>query len=119
MTSDFVAIEKGLDFSVNKGFSLPLALEALRDEGIKVPEEMAIVGFDDIEMAGIPGVDLTTISQKKSALGRTAVDMFINRIRGQFNQKVKRILLEPTLVIRRTCGYPLSGERYGVHSQTQ
>lgn len=94
-------------------------LEALRDEGIKVPEEMAIVGFDDIEMAGIPGVDLTTVSQKKSALGRTAVDMLINRIRGQFNHKVKRILLEPTLVIRRTCGYPLSGERYGVHSQTQ
>ena len=50
------------------------ALEALREKGLKAPADMAVVGFDDIEMAGVPGVDLTTVSQKKSTMGIMAVD---------------------------------------------
>ena len=80
-------------------------LEALRDSGLKVPEDIAVVGFDDIEMARLPGIDLTTISQKKSTLGKMAVDILIDKMKGRSNRMVKKILLEPTLVIRNTCGY--------------
>lgn len=77
-------------------------LEALRDAGIKVPDEMAVVSFDDIEMAGLPGVDLTTISQKKSSLGKLAVEILVEKIRGESYRIAKNILLEPSLVIRKT-----------------
>ena len=87
-------------------------LEALRDEGLRVPEDVALVGFDDIEMAGLPGVDLTTISQKKATLGKMAVEILIDKIKGKANRLSKRILLDPELVIRNTCGYRASGGNY-------
>ncbi len=90
------------------------SLEALRDAGIKVPDEMAVVGFDDIEMAGLPGVDLTTISQKKSNLGKLAVEILIENMRGESHRIAKKILLDPSLVIRKTCGYELHGQKYEV-----
>ena len=81
------------------------ALEALREKGLQAPGDMAIVGFDDTEMAGLPGVDLTTVSQKKSTIGHLAVDTLIEKIRHETRQLVIRKVLEPTLVIRKTCGY--------------
>ena len=44
-------------------------LKALRDRQIKVPDDMAVIGFDDIEVASLPGIDLTTVSEKKTVYG--------------------------------------------------
>jgi DNA-binding LacI/PurR family transcriptional regulator len=41
------------------------AYQAIVEEGIKVPEEVAIVGFNDIEFTAMKGIELTTIGQKK------------------------------------------------------
>ncbi len=79
-------------------------LECLRDNGVKVPQDMAVVGFDDIEMAGLPGVDLTTVSQKKATMGRLAMDRLVEKIHGDSENLVKQILLEPILKVRKTCG---------------
>lgn len=84
-------------------------LHALSEEGIEVPREMSVVGFDDIEMAGLPGVDLTTVSHLKVTMGRLAVDHLIEKIRGESNRVVKTVLLDPTLVVRRSCGPPGEG----------
>ncbi len=80
------------------------ALEAFRTAGLKVPHDIALVGFDDIEMSGLPGVDLTTITQKKDAMGPLAVDVLLDKIRLESKPPPIRITLEPTLVIRKTCG---------------
>lgn len=80
-------------------------LSALADENIKVPEDIAVIGFDDINIASLPGIDLTTVSQKKTIMGQLAVDHLIERIRGESAHLAKRIMLDPILVIRRTCGY--------------
>jgi len=80
-------------------------LTALRDNGIKVPNEVAVVGFDDIEMAGLPGVDLTTISQEKEIIGKTAVDMLVDKLKVKSEHISKRIILKPKLVVRKTCGF--------------
>ncbi|MEM5787127.1 MAG: substrate-binding domain-containing protein, partial [Syntrophobacteraceae bacterium] len=74
---------------------------------LRVPEDMALVGFDDIEMAGVPGVDLTTISQKKATMGRLAVDHLIQKIENNVDELSTRVILDPKLVIRQTCGYRL------------
>jgi DNA-binding LacI/PurR family transcriptional regulator len=80
-------------------------LDALAEQGLKVPFDMALVGFDDIEMAGLPGIDLTTVAHLKNTIGRLAVDHLIDKIRGESDRMVKKIILDPLLVIRKSCGY--------------
>ena len=80
-------------------------LDALDEIGLRCPEDVAVIGFDDIEMAGLPGVDLTTVSQKKSTMGRLAVDQLVEKIKGGQGSVAKTIILEPILVIRKTCGF--------------
>jgi len=80
-------------------------LDALAEMGLRCPKDVAVVGFDDIEMAGLPGVDLTTVSQKKSTMGRLAVDQLIEKIKGGAASVAKTTILEPIMVIRNTCGY--------------
>ena len=87
------------------------ALEALRENGLKVPADMAVVGFDDIEMAGAPGVGLTTVSQKKATMGIMAVDALIENIRGESEHVAKRLSLDPILIIRDSCGFAQGGNR--------
>ena len=80
-------------------------LQALKDHGIRVPKDMAVVGLDNSEMAGLPGIDLTTVAQERSVLGKMAADMLIDKIRNPRQHLAKRTILNPTLVIRKTCGY--------------
>ena len=65
----------------------------------------SLVGFDDIEMAGLPGVELTTISHPKHTLGRLAVEQLLAKIKDQSDNVVKKSFIDPVLVIRKTCGY--------------
>jgi LacI family repressor for deo operon, udp, cdd, tsx, nupC, and nupG len=80
-------------------------LQALSESGLKAPQDIALVGFDDIEMAGLPGVDLTTISHQKITLGRLAVELLLAKIKGESEHVVKKFLIDPVLVIRKTCGF--------------
>ena len=50
------------------------AIEALEEKKLKVPDDMALIGFDDIEMAGLVGVGLTSIFHQKAQMGRMAVE---------------------------------------------
>jgi LacI family transcriptional regulator len=86
-------------------------LQALAEKGLRVPDDVALVGFDDIEMAGLPGVDLTTISHQKNMLGRLAFEQLLARIKGESEHVSKKFLIDPVLVIRKTCGYRARQER--------
>ncbi|HYD51912.1 MAG TPA: GntR family transcriptional regulator [Gemmatimonadaceae bacterium] len=81
--------------------------DALLDHGIRVPEDVAIVGLDDIELAARARVPLTTVHVPTDRIGALAVDHVVARIRGQ--PTITRQLLEPRLVVRRSCGAPFSG----------
>lgn len=86
-------------------------LDALREAGLTAPGDVAVVGFDDIEMAGLPGIDLTTISQTKAIMGRIVVDRLIEKIGGRGDRLAVKVILDPILVIRRTCGCGLHSVR--------
>ncbi len=79
------------------------ALDACKDKGIKVPQDVAIVGFDDIWLASLKGIELTTIRQPRYLMGVNAVDLLIERITGK-RDKIKRLILPSELVVRKTCG---------------
>jgi DNA-binding LacI/PurR family transcriptional regulator len=69
------------------------ALDAARTElGIKVPEELSIIGFDDIPMAAWPGYALTTIRQPVDQLVDATLQVLMDAIRSQGSEPVKKII---------------------------
>jgi LacI family transcriptional regulator, galactose operon repressor len=85
------------------------AYEAILDQGLRVPEDIALIGFNDIEFTSMKGIELTTIGQKKYEMGSLAVKCLVERIEeGRFDSS-KEIILEPELIVRRTCGFHLRG----------
>jgi LacI family transcriptional regulator len=79
------------------------AIRALVDRGLRVPEDVSVVGFDDIQSAAYHNPSLTTIRQPLQQMGLTAARILLQRIRGQalFQESVSIL---PELVIREsTC----------------
>ena len=83
--------------------------EAIVDEGLRVPEDVAFVGFNDIEFTAMKGIELTTIGQKKYEMGAVAVKILVERIEEEKVGPSKEIILEPELIVRKTCGFQLKG----------
>ena len=71
--------------------------------GLRVPEDLSVVGFDDLWLAGQQEYDLTTIAQPKADIGRRSVDTLLRRIRGESVDSVK---LAPMLVRRGSTAPP-------------
>ncbi|MFJ4675659.1 LacI family DNA-binding transcriptional regulator [Kitasatospora sp. NPDC088783] len=81
------------------------ALRVLAERGVRVPEEVAVVGFDDIEEGGYGAVTLTTIAPDKAAIARLAVDCLIARIEAGPDRppaRPRRILPGHSLVVRES-----------------
>jgi len=77
------------------------ALEAARDAGIRVPEDVALVSFDDIELAQSAG--LTTMRQPMYEMGQLALERLFSRIKDRAAQPTVTSFV-PELIIRDTCG---------------
>jgi LacI family transcriptional regulator len=79
------------------------ALRAIREAGLRAPEDIALVGFDDIPMAAQLDPPLTTIRQPIKRMGSLAVETLIEAIH-QPEIRPRRIVLQPELIIRASCG---------------
>lgn len=86
-------------------------LKALKEKHIKVPEDIAVVGFDDITMASHTEPPLTTVKQPKYEMGALAMETMIKLIQ---NEKVpkKKIILNTELKIRSSCSYRIKQENH-------
>jgi LacI family transcriptional regulator len=99
-------LNRGVDFSAlvcYNDVSAFGAIRALMDRGLKVPQDVSVVGFDDIESAAYNNPSLTTIRQPLNQMGEVAARILLQRIRGQaaFPDAVPIL---PDLVIREsTC----------------
>lgn len=76
------------------------ASKALREQGIKIPDKMSVMGFDDIFFSKLMEVPLTTIEQPVYKMGEDAANILIDEISG--NKKRSHILLDPKLKIRNS-----------------
>ncbi|MBS1799351.1 MAG: LacI family DNA-binding transcriptional regulator [Acidobacteria bacterium] len=81
------------------------AIRALHEFGVKVPEDVSVIGFDDIKSAAYHRPSLTTIRQPLREIGKTAVTTLLGRITNQAPAK-QEILMYPELVIRESTGIP-------------
>lgn len=76
-----------------------VALSALRQARIHVPEDVAVMGFDDMQWSGWPLLNLTTVRQPLGRLGRDAVDLLMRRLNTP-NAEISNIILPVSLVER-------------------
>jgi LacI family transcriptional regulator len=77
-------------------------LECLQRHRIRVPDDFGVIGFDNIIFAGYPQIQLTTVAQPKYLMGQHAAEILLNEISGIETDGIKKTILEPELVIRRT-----------------
>jgi len=78
------------------------ALAAAREKGLRVPEDISVAGFDDIDFAAFSDPPLTTVRVPASRMGEMAVEMLMEMIEGNSNEP-KHITLDTELVIRESC----------------
>lgn len=90
-------------FVVNDNMAIT-AIAAIRSSGLRVPEDIAVVGFDDSEMAANDLIQLTTVSHRICEMGRTAVDIIMHKIENPEDKGCRQIVFRPELIIRRSCG---------------
>ena len=79
------------------------AMKAIRGNGLRVPDDIAIVGFDDIPVAEYCEPGLTTVRQPVVEMCIKGVDLLLDML-DNGGSKGQRIVLEPQLVIRQSCG---------------
>lgn len=81
------------------------AMRAAGEAGLKAPDDLAIVGFDNIEESEFGYVPLTTIDQPKQEIAQKAVELFLWRLNNPLGENYKEVVVEPKLIIRDSCGW--------------
>jgi DNA-binding LacI/PurR family transcriptional regulator len=78
------------------------AIRALREAGLQVPQDVSVVGFDDIQSAAYQNPGLTTVRQPLEEMGRTAAKILLQYIRRPGAERQQELMVEPQLVVRGT-----------------
>jgi LacI family transcriptional regulator len=76
-------------------------MRALQDAGVRIPEDVAVIGFDDIPAAARTNPPLTTVRQPIPLVGATAAETLIDRVERPTDQP-RRIVLPAELILRAT-----------------
>src|SRR5712692_7008658 len=77
------------------------AMRAFQEAGLRVPEDISVIGFDDIQGAAYSTPSLTTVRQPLAHMGRLAAQTLLARIEGEKDSSPE-ILIEPELVVRKS-----------------
>lgn len=88
-------------FCVNDNMAIG-AIKAAKNEGLRVPEDISIVGFDDLPIASYLDIPLTTVKQPKGEIGNMAASILLKNIDNKKHSFIQNIILKPELIIRQT-----------------
>ena len=86
------------------------ALRALHEAGVRIPDEIALVGFDDMPWATSLNPPLTAVSQPSQEIGAAAADLLLDRM-AQPDRAVRHVILRTQLVVRASCGALCTGRQ--------
>lgn len=89
-------------FFANNDLAAFGAMQAFEEFGFSVPDEIAIIGFDNTSIAAVVRPGLSSIAQPTTSIGKLAVEILLKRINGIEQSKKADIILEPRLVIRES-----------------
>lgn len=90
-------------FCANDLLALGL-LQAVSGHGLRVPAELAIVGYDDIDYAAAAAVPLTSVRQPRTELGRVAAELLFEEIAEPGQHRHRQVVFQPELVVRQSSG---------------
>jgi LacI family transcriptional regulator len=79
-------------------------MSALRDAGVRVPEDVAVAGFDDVPIARYLTPPLTTVRVAISEFGARAVDVLVAALAAGGERRPGHVVLPTSLVVRGSCG---------------
>ena len=80
------------------------AISRIIEAGLRVPEDISIIGFDDVPAASLPRMDLTTIRVPKRTMGISAARLLMTRIKNANVEGVEKIVTPVELIMRKTTG---------------
>lgn len=83
-------------------------MEAAEELGLRIPEDLSLVGYNNISYAALPRIQLTTVAQPTYEMGRIAVEYLLSVCSGKTKEKL-RCVLPPRLVVRKTTAPPKGG----------
>jgi LacI family transcriptional regulator len=86
------------------------AVEALREAHMAAPDDLALVSFDDLELASALDPFLTVVAQPARSFGTIGAQFLFERLEGGAALAPRRVVLTPELIVRRSCG-ALLGKR--------
>ncbi|MEW6401943.1 MAG: substrate-binding domain-containing protein [Chloroflexota bacterium] len=104
-------LSSGVDFTAvisSNDLSCLGAIECLQQAGRVIPDDVAVIGFDDILDARSLSPSLTTIRHPTFSLGYQSVITLLDRIHDKSN-RIARVVVPPRLIIRQSCGCPPTG----------
>jgi LacI family transcriptional regulator len=88
-------------FCINDAIAIG-AMRAIYGAGLEIPRDISVVGFDDVPIAALLRVPLTTIAQPIRQMGTTALQLLTDRIEGGPSYPHRRVILDAHLVVRQS-----------------
>jgi LacI family transcriptional regulator len=79
-------------------------MRALKESGLRVPEDVSVVGFDDVLSAAYATPSLTTVRQPLTEMGRRGAQILLERIANRDRAFPAELVMSPELVIRESTG---------------
>ncbi len=106
--SGFMAMQKLLPLKPDAVFAASDtmavgAMRAVQEAGLHIPRDIAMIGFDDLPIASVSDINLTTVRQPISQFGAKAVETLIDLIENGMKPS-RRIIMDTELIIRDSCG---------------
>jgi DNA-binding LacI/PurR family transcriptional regulator len=95
-------------FAANDQIALAV-YQAARQAELSIPQDIALVGFDNLDFTDHLDVPLTTVAQPAFEIGQTAFEILFRRICHQL-EEFQQVILPTKLVVRQSCGYSLHHE---------
>jgi LacI family transcriptional regulator len=86
-------------------------IEVLREAKLAIPEDIAIVCFDDIELASALQPFLTVVAQPARTFGTIGMQFLLDRLNGTEAVAARKVVLQPELIIRESCGVRLKRQK--------
>jgi LacI family transcriptional regulator len=93
-------------FAANDLLAIGLIQTLILDRTLSIPQDVAIIGYDDIDFAASTVVPLSTIRQPRESLARAALELLEQEVTGDPNHKHGRHLLKPELIVRASSAAP-------------
>ena len=85
------------------------ALKAIHERGLRIPDDVSLVGHDELPWMSLLAPGITVAAQPIYEMGRQAVEILLERIRGD-RQPVREVRLNPNLIVRQSCAQLHSGQ---------